>query len=146
MIQEYTEKEWGEEWDTLLAEPCRHSNLGSCWMACLSCKTVGFFGPRIIQNQMGEITRKYRACKFCGFWQEAFGGVYDERGGTPYRCKMLFCPDCKVYNWKVPWAEGLGHCDNCKKENVKEVAWPSDDPNHPFNVAKNQLAEIHKKS
>jgi len=80
----YTEKQWGKEMQ--LAEFCgRHSPLGSCNLECPSCHEAGFYGPRKIENDKGEIARKYRACKWCGFWQEAWGDVFDTKGGDAYR-------------------------------------------------------------
>lgn len=141
----YTEKEWDKEWAALLAEPCHHSMLGSCWMPCPNCNSVGFYSLRVIQNQAGEITRKYRACKFCGFWQETSGDVFKEKRGQSYRCIAIYCDKCGTYDWRVPWVKQLGNCSNCGNADVKKIKWASDDSNHPFNKAREQIAEIHNK-
>ncbi len=141
MQQEYSENQWQNEGAT--AFRCEHSQLGSCSLPCPQCKEVGFYSPRQAFADDKKV-RKYRACKFCGFWQEAWGDVYNERGGAPYRCKMMHCSDCKRYDWKVPWAKELGPCGKCRSENTEEVAWPSDDPNHPFHTLKEQIRQAHE--
>lgn len=133
--EKYTEKQWENE---MKAPPVvlflPHENvtiiLGTT-LPCPNCKTVGFYGAR--RNPEKEITRKYRACKFCGFWQEAWGEVYNKRGGKPYRCRAVYCEKCRTldtYLWHLPWA-GLGCCPKCSAES-KETDWASDNPNHPF--------------
>jgi len=55
---------------------------------------------------------------------------------------MIHCKDCETYNyWKLPWARKLGPCDNCRSTNVEEVAWPSDDVDHPFHKLKEKIEE-----
>lgn len=134
--KKYTEKQWTEE--MALSSPL--SSLGSC-LRCPNCKTLGFYGPRVVQNNKGEITRKYKACKFCGFWQEAWGDVYNERGGEAYRCITVLCDKCGAYDWRVPWSKQLGNCINCGNANIKQAEWASNDQNHPFHKLKEKIIE-----
>ena len=144
MLQ-FTEKEWEEEMKKSYF--CRkHWPTGSCTMPCPNCKTVGFYGPRGREDESGNVPRKYRACKFCGFWQEAFGPIYDERGGKPYRCVMVKCFHCHThdyaYDWRLPWQDDWGECEDCKSK-LKQVSWPTEDPTHPFHQWKVEMIRIH---
>ena len=86
-------------------------------------------------------------CKFCGFAQELTGYAFKKSGEKPYRWIMVQCADCSphglfgVYDWKVPWDASAKQCGNCKKD-MTEAKWPSDDPAHPFNKWKTQVAEF----
>jgi len=137
-LREYIEKQWEEE--TSLSEyhiQCLRWGLGSCTLRCPECKTLGFYNPREDKNS----GRKYRACKFCGFWQEVSGKIFTERGSQPYRCAMIYCDKCRVYNWMLPWAK-IGNCKECGNF-YREVRWPSDDPDHPYNKIKEQMDMMH---
>lgn len=139
MNARYTEKQWEEEMNVLPAEIQPGSAFGRI-LPCPWCKTVGFYGPRKSVEQE-KITRKYRACKFCGFWQEVWGEVYNEIGGKPYRCIHFYCDRCQridTYNWTMPEAKSIGHCPRCDAEN-KKTKWASDNPNHPFHKLKEIL-------
>lgn len=130
-IDEYTEAQWEEEMKAppiVIQFPLGPFSFGK-QLKCPRCGTTGFYGPRKGEVE-GKIIRKYRACKFCGLWQELFGCVWNERGGDAYRCKMIYCDKCNIYNWREPWGEP-GKCSNCHNE-YREVKWASDDPNHPF--------------
>ncbi len=143
MNKEYTEKHWEDEKNSNVF--CgRHAPLGGCSLPCPQCKTLGFYGPRASKNSEGKITRKYRACKFCGFWQEAWGDVRNKNkiGGKPYRCIAVFCETCKRYDWQVPWASELKSCSTCLKK-MKEIKWASDDPHHPFHTLEEQIIRAH---
>ncbi len=140
---EYTEKQWEEE--MRLDKFCgQHPNWfhSGCSLQCPKCRSVGFYGPKVTVNNAGEITRKYRACKFCGFWQEAWGSVWNERGGEPYRCIAFYCDKCKSFDWRFPWTDRLERCTNCHTE-IKKIKWASDDPNHYFHKLKELMLRIH---
>ena len=98
----------------------------------------------MVQSWMisGEMVRKYRACKYCGFWQEAAGSVWEETQGKAYRCIAVHCSRCGRYDWRVPWAERLGDCETCKIP-LEETKWASDDSAHPFNEAKRIMIQAH---
>jgi hypothetical protein len=136
----YTEGQWKEEMEISSSTFCgQHWAAGSCKIPCPKCGTIGFYGPR--HDPSGN--RKYRACKFCGFWQEVCGSIYDERGGKPYRCITVYCEKCKTYNWHLPWIKNTWHCPNCKTE-MKIAKWASDDSCHPFHKLKEQMNKIHQ--
>lgn len=141
MNEKYTEEQWAE--DVNLNEFCGlHKNWFSsgCTIPCPNCKTVGFYGPK--QDPEENPTRKYRACKFCGFWQEAWGNYIDKIGEAPYRCIAVRCEKCQVYDWRAPLDFYLGSCPNCKEQMTK-IEWASDDPNHAFHKKKEEMDAIH---
>ncbi len=141
MDKEYTEKQWEEEMKRSFF--CgRHWGAGSCIIPCPRCGVIGFYGPRGGSSQ----GRKYRACKFCGFWQEVWGSIFNKRGGKPYRCIAIYCEKCKTldtYNWKEPWAKSFGNCKKCHAE-LKKTNWASDNSNHPFHKIKKQMDRAHQ--
>ena len=94
-------------------------------------------------DSKGEMTRKYRACKFCGFWQEAAGEVWKERGGKPYRCVHIACKMCGIFDWKVPWGKDFGKCPKCSKE-FQKIDWAVDNPSHYFNDFIKEMDKIHQ--
>ena len=143
-VKEYTEKQWEEEMN--LNKLCgQHPNWSSsgCSLGCPQCKSIGFYGPKVTKNEAGEITRKYRACKFCGFWQEAWGKNKDERGGEPYRCVIISCDKCQIYDWQAPWAYEPKSCEKCHAE-MQVTEWASDNPSHPFHKLKEQILRAHR--
>lgn len=135
-IQECPESQWAQE---MKAEPIVFQNqngqfgLGKS-IPCPNCKTVGFYGPRV-SPALEAPTRKYRACKFCGFWQEVWGDGYDKRGGKPYRCIHLTCKNenCRTPNWTAA-NEGKS-CDMCHSSTIVSK-WATDDSSHPFHKLK----------
>jgi len=139
MNQEYTEKQWEEEMRVGLF--CgQHSPFGSCNLECPSCSEVGFYGPRKTENDKGEITRKYRACKWCGFWQDAWGDVFNERGGNTYLGSIMRHKNCgEGKTWgtagKNTW------CEKCGDYVIEEGAH-KDDPN--FQKIKEKMDRIHQ--
>jgi hypothetical protein len=143
---EYTEKDWEEECSSgkRVCELHKKTSLGTCNLPCPSCNVVGFYGPRGRAEE--NFQRKYRACKFCGFWQEAFGDVYNNRGGKPYYCKMIKCncdDEYGKYNWIEPWSSNLGHCRKCDSDYI-QCEWPAKDLSHPFHKLKAEIERIHK--
>lgn len=134
----YTENQWENEMD--LNKFCgKHPNLfhSGCTIPCPNCQAVGFYGPKITVNDTTEeITRRYRACKFCGFWQEV-------NNGEPYRCIALYCNSCDSYDWTAPKDEE--DYKSCKKCGVqfRKIEWASDNPNHAFHILKEQMDRLH---
>ena len=64
----YTEKQWNDEMKApgiVIQFSSGPFSFGTT-LPCPHCKTIGFYGPRKSPVE-GETTRKYRACKFCGF-------------------------------------------------------------------------------
>lgn len=143
----YTEQNWEDEMRVNKFCGRHHSWFSSgCMLSCPQCQSIGFYGPKLTADEAGKITRKYRACKFCGFWQEAWGNVFDERGGGPYRCIAVFCDKCQNnYDWRAPWAYEPGGCQNCHIE-LKKTNWASDDPNHFFHKLKAEMDKLHQAS
>jgi hypothetical protein len=146
---EFTEEDWAAEMNKRIN--CgRHKEIyaGCCNIPCPYCRVIGFYEPRGRKEE--GFPRKYRACKFCGFWQEAAGKTYDEHGGDWYRCKMYKCEKCDTgsekyncYNWREPWEEGSFHCPKCGNT-MNECSWPIDDLNHIFYELKNKLDNYHQ--
>lgn len=127
---EYAIAQW--ENDMQINQFCgKHQNwfYSGCTMPCPNCKNVGFYGPK------GDVSRRYRACKFCGFWQEA-------DGTEPYRCIALYCDACGTYDWTAPKDEK--DYKNCKcGGKYKRTDWASDNPNHLFHKFKQQMDILH---
>ena len=135
---EYTIAQW--ENDMQVNQFCgKHQNwfYSGCTIPCPNCKNVGFYGPKVtIDNNTKEITRRYRACKFCGFWQEA-----DK--GEPYRCIALYCQNCDSYDWTAPKEEDdYKSCRQCGTQ-FKKIDWASDNPSHIFHNTKKQMDYVH---
>ena len=124
----YTQEQWKEEMEKTAT--CSHSNYGSCSIACPWCEITGFYGPRDDFNG-----RHYRACKFCGWWQEVDG---DE----PYRCTAVQCLDClhadahKVFEGQA--------CRKCGSKNKVQIPWPIDHKEHPAWEIMNRINKSHR--
>lgn len=130
----YKLKQWEKEMKISSFCGGQHWPAGSCTIPCPKCGVVGFYGPR------GDTSgRKYRACKFCGFWQEV--------GGKPYRCITVYCDKCQTsdtYNWHIPpWTQGSEYCPKCHAQ-LKQTKWASDNPSHPFHKIKEQMDRMHQ--
>ncbi len=87
-----------------------------------------------------EDTRRYRACKFCGLWQEASGDARDKIGPKAYRCTAVVCPN-EHYNWLMPEIKNFGNCEFCQGE-YKDTQWAVDNPNHPFQRIKEVITNL----
>jgi len=154
MEEVYNEKQWEEEMKSpgimIHFSSGMKFSFGSS-LPCPQCETVGFYGPRISYSSNGTVERKYRACKFCGFWQEVSGGIFKERPETanPYRCIAVYCEKCGKdgeifgFNWRLPWTDGPGCCPDCKTER-RDIKWASDDLNHPYQKLKEQIIKMTK--
>src|SRR5437879_4151754 len=96
-MTQYDEAHWQQE--MLL------SQFGGC-LTCPNCHTLGFYNPR--RGIQDGVDRLYRACKFCGFWQEAKGPVFEKYGPASYFCRMFHCEACSpkfpfgFYDWRFP--------------------------------------------
>ncbi len=90
---------------------------------CPCCSRRGFYEPKL-----AEPNRRYRACKFCGFWQDV-----DEspREVIRYECQG---PGHWVADWKVPTKKWTCSCGKTYSLDQR-VPWPADDPTHRWNQA-----------
>lgn len=125
-----------QDWQNLKEQIPRFNScspLGSCEFPCPNCKVIGFFSWR----EAG--TRKYQACKFCGFWQEI--------DGEPYFCIQIYCLICYYLNWNKPDEEK--HCNQCgKKAGEKDLVTvppASEDKNNPCWKEKLKIESKHQK-
>jgi len=108
-------------------------------LPCPQCKTIGFYGPR--KDPIDNPTRKYRACKFCGFWQDIWGKNIEKTGGKPYQCIMVICKNCQTYDWRADWAFYLGSCPKCHAT-MEKAQWPSKNPNHPYCKIRDEIIKF----
>ena len=133
----YTLKQWEKE--EKIRRLSYHPHYGSCRLPCPNCKVIGFYAPR--EDDGG---RKYRGCKFCGFWQEVDGG--EPYGGEPYRCIALHCESCGIYDWTQPKEEkDFKPCEICGLK-YKKFKWAIDYPKHLFWQLKQKFEKctVHK--
>jgi hypothetical protein len=88
---------------------------------CPACLRRGFYGPR-----EADQARRYRACKFCGFWQNV--------GQLPHEIIRYECrqPDHWTMDWREPHESW--QCPICTRPYSPSAAvpWPADDPTHPW--------------
>jgi len=127
---EYTEADWLAE-DAALKK-------GSAPPPCPSCGRTGFYAPRADDNIP---PRHYRACKFCGLWQDV--------GMRPHTIIRYECHHWlhQVADWKEPHESW--DCPVCDKHfmPVDAVSWPRDNPAHlwwkvPQSLSQAQYAEV----
>lgn len=137
MNREYIKEQWEEE--MRLDKFCgQHNNLfyNGCNLECPSCHEIGFYGPREIKSE----GRKYRACKWCGFWQEAAGPVFNDRGGNPYRGTIRSHSNCgKEKTWGTAGADKW--CSDCGCDVIEEGVH-KDDPT--FKSIKEEMDGFHQ--
>jgi len=146
-IMLYTEKQWIEEmlWQRHCGQS--HEIYGSCNLECPSCHEIGFYGPRMLPHPLNpgdKITRMYRACKWCGLLQEAWGSVLDDdpRKGNPYKSCFRRHKKCRrgvELNLATFYPEGVP-CDDCG-ENVEQFV-RKDDPS--FLSEKTAMDNMHR--
>src|SRR5260370_34413891 len=60
-------------------------------LACPDCGSTGDYGPRAAAHPDGT-ERHYRACKVCGFWQEADGSPAYRCWKSQHGCARLLDP------------------------------------------------------
>ena len=139
-LPSYTEKQWHDE---LRAQDAPFG-IGKA-LPCPKCGVVGFYAPKITLDESRNVTRKYRACKYCGIWQEAWGEVFDERGGGAYRCiaTICQCPYPSKYDWQDYKQPDIKTCGNCHAEK-EQTQWASDNPSHPFRQIRDEIARLLK--
>ena len=119
-MRDYTEQDWLAENTTL-----QH---GVDPQPCPQCGWTGFYSTREADPPPGETKpRRYRGCKFCGFWQDV-GKQPDQL--IRYECHH---PNGTVrHDWKYPRENW--NCPDCGThyEPSASVRWPADDPRHPW--------------
>ena len=113
----YTEYDWSKE-DADLKR-------GKHPQPCPRCTRRGFYAARLAPPN-----RKYRACKFCGFWQDV--------GKAPHPIIRYECSGSDghwVADWKEPHESWT--CPTCGRRYTPEqaVAWPAEEPTHWWNQA-----------
>lgn len=146
IVGEYTEAHWQEDWNNavcvikLPGGRVAQLGLGTANLPCPSCKTIGFYGPRIYPLPPAEPNRKYRACKFCGLWQDVPGYPGTRQAGKLFYCIPLRCTKCRTfqyteYNLNKPCEKNCGGI--CQKDN-----WPVDDQNHELHKDKEQIYKL----
>jgi hypothetical protein len=97
--------------------------------SCIRCGRSGFFGPR-----RGPDDRRYRLCKFCGFY-EAIGDAAIACRATIHGCAQWPRVAGAPYVWWVPPDERQYRCPYCGaavEVGTATVARPVDDPSHPW--------------
>ena len=91
---------------------------------CPRCARRGFYAPRFAPPW-----RRYRACKFCGFWQEM--------GRPPHKIIRYECvrPDHRYADWKEP--QEWWTCPACQSRYspAQSVPWPVHNRAHPWHEA-----------
>lgn len=107
-----------EEWD----QEDQALKAGGDPPPCPQCQRRGCYAPRF-----AEPSRKYFACKFCGYWQDV--GRPPDRT-IRYECNQL---DHSVADWKYPTNEAW-QCPCCTRMYQPEdaVAWPAASAGHPW--------------
>ena len=128
---EYSDADWEQEVHALVGERADPA-------PCPRCGRTGFYGPR-----GADPGTKYRACRFCGFWQAV--------GQEPVRFRPMVhaCagwPECAAapYVWWIHPDEKGYTCPYCHQRIWVEgdrgliegtlVTAPSDDPSHPWRL------------
>lgn len=143
---QYAEDQWQKEMDAddWIVVPSQRGFAFGTSLPCPDCGTVGFYGPRLEEEQgtpHRHIIRKYRMCKFCGFGQEAWGYVFRDHDGDPYYCNYFACDKDVGFGWRSPWMPGNEPCPICK-DDMRKADWPTKDAGHPFHAVKDEIAEI----
>jgi len=97
---------------------------------CPCCNCRGFYAPRA-----DDSGRRYRACKFCGFWQNV--------GSPPHEIIRYECRGSNhwVADWKGPHESWT--CPRCGEVYRPEqaAAWPADDVSHWWHEAPKKGAQ-----
>lgn len=147
-FNEYTETNWQEDLDNAIDTiklpdgRVAQLGLGTANLPCPNCNTLGFYGPRIYPKPPAEPNRKYRACKFCGLWQDVSGYPGTKKEGKLFYCIPIRCsnPACKTFQYTES-----NLSKPCEKECggiCKEDKWPVDDPDHEWHKDKKQIYEL----
>ena len=112
----YSETDWRREDEAL--------KQGGDPPPCHQCRRRGFYAPR-----WADGNRMYRACKFCGLWQDIDKEPHEI---IRYECRGS---DHRVADWKEPHESWV--CPQCGEEfgPSESVLWPEADPSHPWQLA-----------
>ena len=112
----YTPTDWQRENDAL--------EEGGDPQPCPCCDRRGFYEPR-----EADYDRRYRACKFCGFWQDV--------GKQPHEIIRYECRRSDHYaaDWKEPQESWACPKCSCEFNPPDAVAWPADDSSHHWHQA-----------
>ena len=105
---------------------------------CPKCKLRGFYGPRFAEPDL-----KYRACKFCGFWQHVDRALAMYLPSV-HGCKSWPAVAGAPYIWWVTPGQKTYQCPWCEKRvRVKAslVVTPVDDPRHPWRRLKQNMPQ-----
>ena len=124
----YTIEQWDDDSYALMAE-------GADPVHCPSCGFTGFYEPRALDN------KKFRECRFCGFYQEADEPV-GRRRPVVHDCEEWPEAGGAAYIWWIPADERFYECNFCGQRAVVEktnafqrsveITPPADDPTHPW--------------
>jgi len=93
-------------------------NRGAPPPKCPNCGRTGFYAPR--EDHSEKTRNTYRACLFCGFWQDV--------GGPAGRATRYEC-----HGHQETRGPGVGwRCPSCNGEKAPGTGepWPTDDPKH----------------
>ena len=121
-IDEYTLADWEAESFAIFGE-------GGDPGACPDCGRTGFYGPRF-----ADPDRRYRACRFCGFWQDVDGDA-ERYIPTAHSCELWPEVSKSAYIWWVAPGTDAFDCPFCQEPLIVDastVPIPSDTPKHPW--------------
>lgn len=121
-IDDYTRADWEAESFSIFAE-------GADPGACPQCGRTGFYGPRF-----ADPDRRYRACRFCGFWQDVDGGA-ERYLPTAHACELWPEVSKAPYIWWIEPGTDAYDCPFCQEPVLVDsstVPVPADTPQHPW--------------
>ena len=126
-MQPYTTADWQAE-NTALQH-------GVDPQPCPSCGRTGFYSTRRADPPSGRTMRRlYRACKFCGFWQDVDADPVRHRA-TAHTCLGWPKPAGASYIWWVRPDESSYECPYCRQQVTVAAALvsiPAEDTQHPW--------------
>ncbi|MBI4499676.1 MAG: hypothetical protein HY700_00805 [Gemmatimonadetes bacterium] len=123
----YTDTEWEAENAALWA--------GANPQSCPQCTRTGFYGPR-----KNRAERKYRACRFCGFWQVVGRNPEQYRASVPRCHGWPQAAGAPYLWWAAPGEESYAceHCGHLVDVQATLIDAPAQDRSHPWwNVPQN---------
>ncbi len=92
---------------------------------CPECGRTGFFGPRYAE----EDNRKYRLCKFCGFYQQVAAEPEQLRPCVHACGKVPLVAGHPYITWVGSWQQSFD-CDYCGSTGLEVEANPASVPAH----------------
>lgn len=128
-MRPYSEADWQAE-NTALQQ-------GVDPQPCPKCRCTGFYSTRCAEPLAGKTEpRHYRACKFCGFWQDVDAAAVPHRA-TAHGCAGWPKPAGASWVWWVAPTDTTYACPNktCGQQVIVAqtlVPIPADDPQHPW--------------